>query len=61
MSHEDGAAQPEELTTARDELKRALNEPHDPALDHVIDAMLALLAYVEKLPAPIAAEPKEDA
>lgn len=44
---------PEELQTAHDELKAAVAEPHGPDVDHVVDAALALLAYVERLPRPV--------
>jgi hypothetical protein len=40
---------PEELQDAHDELKAAIAQPHGPDVDHVVDAMLALLAYVAGL------------
>lgn len=44
---------PEELETAHLELNGAAAEPgHSPTEDRLIDAMIALLAYVEKLPRP---------
>ena len=49
-----GAQRPEELQTVHEELKLAAAEPHGPDVDHVIDAVLALLAYVERR-----LEPKE--
>lgn len=45
-------ARPEELDAAHDELRAASREPCTTAENRLIDAMLALLAYVERLPAP---------
>jgi len=50
------ASASEELATARAELTLAVKEPHGPDVDHVIDAVLALTAYVEQR-----LEPKEGA
>jgi hypothetical protein len=47
------AERPEELQTAHDELVAAAREAGvSPAENRLIDAMLALLAYVERLPPP---------
>jgi hypothetical protein len=44
---------PEELETAHLALNGAAAEPgHSPTEDRLIDAIIALLAYVEKLPRP---------
>lgn len=51
---------PEELQAAHDELKAAVAEPHGPLEDRLIDAMLALLAYVERLPRPVPTEPDRE-
>lgn len=47
---------PAALQAVHDELAQAAREPHGQDMDHVIDAMLELLAYVERMPAPVEAK-----
>jgi len=47
-----------DLRTAHEELAQAADEACTPAVNHIIDALLALLIYVDRLPPP--PEPKTD-
>jgi hypothetical protein len=48
----------DDLRTAHEELAQAASEACSPAENHIIDALLALLVYVARLPPP--PEPKSD-
>jgi len=48
----------DDLRTAHEELAQAADEACSPAENHIIDALLALLVYVDRLPPP--PEPKID-
>lgn len=51
---------PEEPQAAHCMIESALAESHEPAVDHVVDAVLALLAYVERFPVPRAVSEEPD-